>query len=126
MSVDRDVQVRAMEERLFRTFFGEREGEKAPRFASDIGVAWILLSALLRRYRWVDVIGTDEGRWICRIQVPRHGDRALIGCVSAEARSAPLAICRAAHRTLEPGRTEETAPIGGPRSRSRDLSRSAL
>lgn len=87
---------RELDARLFRTFFGERSGEPVPQFSSDIGIAWVLLQRLRERHGRVEVIGTQEGRWICRICDPASAGPRESDGVTGEAASVPVAICRAA------------------------------
>lgn len=85
---------------LFRAFFGERNGETPPPFSTDLQAAWVLVQRLLTRHQWVEVVGTDKGRWICRIHDPTYADPHYLGSVSSEGSSAPLAICRAAWKAV--------------------------
>lgn len=95
-----------LDTRLFDAFFGDRPNEPVPRFSADISTAWILVQRLLKEHGWVEVAGTDDGRWICRVHDPSYRDLRLLGSVVGEASTAPLAICRAALRIAE-------APEGG-------------
>lgn len=95
--------------RLFEAFFGPRSEEPVPEFSTHLETAWILLQRLLEDHRWVEVVGTNDGTWICRVADPRYLDLQWLGTVSAEAPTAPLAICRAALRIVEAGEGERTA-----------------
>lgn len=96
---------------LFRAFFGEREGEVPPPFSTDLQAAWVLVQKLLTRHQWVEVVGTNRGRWICRIHDPTYADPHYLGSVSSEASSAPLAICRAASKTMGRASTGGVGPV---------------
>lgn len=91
----------SLDARLFEAFFGPRPDEPVPAFSKDLETAWILLQRLLEEHRWVEVVGTDEGTWICRVHDPRYSDPRWLGSVASEAPTAPLAICRAALRIAE-------------------------
>lgn len=86
---------------LFEAFFGHRPDEPAPPFSTDLATAWILLQRLLEEHRWVEVVGTGDGGWICRIHDPGYSDPQWLGTVVGEGPTAPLAICRAAQRIAE-------------------------
>lgn len=90
-----------LDARLFEAFFGPRPDEPVPPFSTDLSTAWILLGRLLEEHRWVEVVGTAEGGWICRIHDPDYSDPQWLGTVVGEATTAPLAICRAAIRLVE-------------------------
>lgn len=106
-----------LERRIFRAFYGARRGERAPSFATDIGAAWILLEAVLGRHGPVELSGSAEGRWTCRVRAEfassgaepcREEAEEARGAdhgIRAEAPTAPLAICRAALVLLESGRS---------------------
>lgn len=116
MSGSRET-VAELERRIFRAFYGIRQGERAPSFATDIGAAWILLEAVLGRHGRVELSGSPEGRWTCRVRAEPPSSGAETGGdeaeeargadhgIRAEAPTAPLAICRAALALLESGRS---------------------
>lgn len=103
---------------LFKTYFGERTGEPAPPFSSDVGIAWVLLQRIRGRHRWVELIGTQEGRWICRIHDRRYSNREWIGGVVGEGANVSMAICRAALAMADAVAADEK-PAWGTWSRDR-------
>lgn len=92
-----------LDARLHRLLAGEetRGSEAAPPYSTDLAAAWSVVDRLLRTRRWVEVVGTGDGEWICQVQDPGHWDSEWLGTVRGEARTAPLAICRAALRVLD-------------------------
>lgn len=95
--------------RLFEAFFGPRPDEPVPPFSTDLSTAWILLGRLLEEHRWVEVVGTAEGGWMCRIHDPGYSDPQWLGTVVGEANTAPMAICRAALRLVDSAPAERRA-----------------
>lgn len=112
--MDQEASVAAgrdMDSRLFRAFFGDRPREPVPAFSTELDAAWVLLQRLLREYRWVEVVGTADGGWTCRIQDPSYSDRTWLGSVAGVAPAAPLAIARAALRLAEARNDGTHAPL---------------
>lgn len=83
-----------IDEMISDSYFG---GTKHANFSTDIASAWEVLNFL--KSDCVIDLGTDRGMWVCRIARQHSGGHSE-SFYTAEAVTAPLAICLAALRCV--------------------------